>query len=166
MGKIILGAVLTAMAVFGWEAVSWTALGWHQNGFRAFRDESKVAEVIKANLTTSNERLQRIFSTDPELAFLRNPDGSVNQSALAAQEEAYVNGKSRTATPQQVTNQEVQRLLEEAERLRYGPWRAWACDLSASLLSIWSVHPKDCDNIPLTLYQPNHLTALFVVILC
>jgi hypothetical protein len=42
------------MAVFGWEAVSWTALGWHQNGFRAFRDESKVAEVIKANVTSGH----------------------------------------------------------------------------------------------------------------
>ena len=54
MGKFILGAVLTAIAVFGWEAVSWTALGWHQNGFRAFRDESKVAEVIKANVTSGH----------------------------------------------------------------------------------------------------------------
>ncbi|MDI1312620.1 hypothetical protein [Prosthecobacter sp.] len=54
MGKIILGAVLTAMTVFGWEAVSWTAIGWHQNGFRAFRDESKVAEVIKANVTSGH----------------------------------------------------------------------------------------------------------------
>ncbi|MCX6850833.1 MAG: hypothetical protein NTY98_18120 [Verrucomicrobia bacterium] len=54
MGKFILGAVLAAMAVFGWEAVSWTALGWHQNGFRAFRDESKVAEVIKANVTSGH----------------------------------------------------------------------------------------------------------------
>lgn len=42
------------MAVFGWEAVSWTALGWHQNGFRAFRDESKVAEVIKVNVTSGH----------------------------------------------------------------------------------------------------------------
>ncbi len=54
MGKIILGAVLTAMAVFGWEAVSWTAIGWHQNGYRAFRDESAVSEVIKANVTSGH----------------------------------------------------------------------------------------------------------------
>ena len=54
MGKLILGAVLTAMAVFGWEAVSWTAIGWHQNGFRTFRDESAVAEVIKANVTSGH----------------------------------------------------------------------------------------------------------------
>jgi len=54
MGKFFLGAVLTAMAVFGWEAVSWTALGWHQNGFRTFRDESAVSEVIKANVTSGH----------------------------------------------------------------------------------------------------------------
>lgn len=34
--------------------------------------------------------------------------------ALAAQEEAYVNGKSRPVAPQQMTNQEVHKLLEEA----------------------------------------------------
>ncbi len=54
MGKIILGAFLTALAVFGWEAVSWTVIGWHQNGFRSFRDESVVAEVIKANVTSGH----------------------------------------------------------------------------------------------------------------
>ena len=49
------------------------------------REKVIQAEVKKANFYTSNERLQRIFSTDPELAFLRNPDGSVNQNALSAQ---------------------------------------------------------------------------------
>ncbi|OYW75007.1 MAG: hypothetical protein B7Z37_15185 [Verrucomicrobia bacterium 12-59-8] len=54
MGKLILGAILTAIAVFAWEAVSWTTIGWHQNGFRAFRNESTVAEVIKANVTSGH----------------------------------------------------------------------------------------------------------------
>ena len=54
MGKFILGAILTAIAVFAWEAVSWKAIGWHQNGFRAFRDESAVSEVIKANVTSGH----------------------------------------------------------------------------------------------------------------
>jgi hypothetical protein len=54
MGKLILGAILTAIAVFAWEAVSWTAIGWHENGFRTFRDESTVAEVIKANVTSGH----------------------------------------------------------------------------------------------------------------
>lgn len=54
MGKLILGAVLAALAVFSWEALSWTVIGWHTNGFRSFRDESAVAEVIKANVTAGH----------------------------------------------------------------------------------------------------------------
>ena len=52
MIKLIAGVILTAAAVFAWEAVSWTALGWHQNGYREFRDDTAVAEVIKANVTS------------------------------------------------------------------------------------------------------------------
>ena len=54
MIKFIFGGLLTAIAVFGWEAVSWTTIGWHQNGFRTFRDESAVSEVIKANVTSGH----------------------------------------------------------------------------------------------------------------
>jgi len=54
MFKIILGALLAAVAVFAWEALSWTVLGWHENGFRSFRDEEAVAEVIKANVTSGH----------------------------------------------------------------------------------------------------------------
>jgi hypothetical protein len=54
MGKFILGAILTAVVVFGWEAVSWTVIGWHENGFRSFRNESAVAEVLKANVTSGH----------------------------------------------------------------------------------------------------------------
>ncbi len=49
------------------------------------RERVIQAAVRAANLYTSDERLLRKFTTDPELAFLRNPDGSVNQGALAAQ---------------------------------------------------------------------------------
>jgi hypothetical protein len=54
MFKIILGALLAAVAVFAWEALSWSVLGWHENGFRSFRDEEAVAEVIKANVTSGH----------------------------------------------------------------------------------------------------------------
>ncbi len=54
MFKFILGAFLTAVAVFAWEAISWKTLSWHQNGFRSFRDETAVAEVIKANVTSGH----------------------------------------------------------------------------------------------------------------
>lgn len=54
MGKFILGTVLAAIAVFAWEAISWMTLGWHENGFRSFRNEETVAEVIKANVTSGH----------------------------------------------------------------------------------------------------------------
>jgi len=39
----------------------------------------------KLNLVITDDRLQHLFATDPQFAFLRNPDGSVNKDALAAQ---------------------------------------------------------------------------------
>lgn len=39
----------------------------------------------KLHLTITDERLARVFATDPQFAGLRNPDGSVNRDALAAQ---------------------------------------------------------------------------------
>lgn len=39
----------------------------------------------KLNLTTTDERLQRLFASQPEFAMLRNPDGSPNKEMLAAQ---------------------------------------------------------------------------------
>ncbi len=49
------------------------------------RERVMLAAVGKLNLVTSDDRLQRQFTSDPQLAFLRNPDGSVNKDALAAQ---------------------------------------------------------------------------------
>lgn len=54
MIKFVLGVFLAALAVFVWEALSWTALGWHENGYRSFRDESAVTEVIRANVTSGH----------------------------------------------------------------------------------------------------------------
>ena len=49
------------------------------------RERVMLAAADKLHLTITDERLQRLFATDPQLAFLRNPDGSVNKDALAAQ---------------------------------------------------------------------------------
>ncbi len=49
------------------------------------RERVMLVAANKLNLTTSDARLQRMFVSDPQLAFLRNPDGSVNKEALAAQ---------------------------------------------------------------------------------
>lgn len=49
------------------------------------RERVTLVAADKLNLVVTDERLKRLFATDPQLAFLRNPDGSVNKDALAAQ---------------------------------------------------------------------------------
>ena len=49
------------------------------------RERVMQAAAEKLNLVTSDDRLQRLFATDPQFAVVRNPDGSVNKDALAAQ---------------------------------------------------------------------------------
>ena len=48
-------------------------------------DRVLVAAANRLHLTVGDERLQRLFTTDAQFAFLRNPDGSVNKELLAAQ---------------------------------------------------------------------------------
>jgi peptidyl-prolyl cis-trans isomerase D len=49
------------------------------------REHVMLAAADKLNLVTTDDRLQRIFATDPQFAALRNPDGSVNKDFLGAQ---------------------------------------------------------------------------------
>ena len=49
------------------------------------RERVTLAAAGKLNLTTTDDRLRRLFVSDPQFAFLRNPDGSVNKDALAQQ---------------------------------------------------------------------------------
>ena len=49
------------------------------------RERVTLAAADKLHLVVTDDRLQRLFATDPQLAFLRNPNGSVNKDALAAQ---------------------------------------------------------------------------------
>ena len=49
------------------------------------RERVMLAAADKLNLVTTDERLSRLFTSDPQFAFLRNPDGSVNKDVLAAQ---------------------------------------------------------------------------------
>ncbi len=49
------------------------------------RERVMLTAADKLHLATTDDRLQRLFATDPQLAFLRNPDGSVNKDALSAQ---------------------------------------------------------------------------------
>jgi peptidyl-prolyl cis-trans isomerase D len=49
------------------------------------RDRVLIAAANRMHLVPDDERLQRLFVTDPQFAALRNPDGSVNRDLLAAQ---------------------------------------------------------------------------------
>ncbi|HMC14711.1 MAG TPA: SurA N-terminal domain-containing protein [Albitalea sp.] len=49
------------------------------------REHVMLAAVDKLNLMVSDARLAQLFATDPQFAFLRNPDGSVNKELLSAQ---------------------------------------------------------------------------------
>ena len=49
------------------------------------RERVMLAAADKLHLVTTDDRLLRIFATDPQFAALRNADGSVNKDVLAAQ---------------------------------------------------------------------------------
>jgi len=48
------------------------------------RERVALVAADKLHLGVSDERLDRVFKSDPEFAALRNPDGSVNRDALTA----------------------------------------------------------------------------------
>jgi peptidyl-prolyl cis-trans isomerase D len=49
------------------------------------RQRVMLVTADQLRLGTTDDRLQRLFATDPQFASLRNPDGSVNKELLAAQ---------------------------------------------------------------------------------
>ncbi|XVJ68989.1 MAG: peptidyl-prolyl cis-trans isomerase [Rhizobacter sp.] len=49
------------------------------------RQRVMTAAVNDLHLVTTDERLKRLFSTDPQFASVRNPDGTVNKELLATQ---------------------------------------------------------------------------------
>ncbi|MCH8329804.1 MAG: hypothetical protein IH946_00205 [Bacteroidetes bacterium] len=51
MKKILIGALVGAIIVFAWSAVSWMALGIHTNSFKYSENQDKIMEVITQNIT-------------------------------------------------------------------------------------------------------------------
>ena len=49
------------------------------------RQRVMLVAADKLNLVTTDDRLQRVFAADPQFAFMRNPDGSINKDVLSAQ---------------------------------------------------------------------------------
>lgn len=52
---------------------------------KLIRDRVMLLAADKLHLATTDDRLQRLFTTDPQFASIRNADGSVNKDLLAAQ---------------------------------------------------------------------------------
>lgn len=52
---------------------------------KLIRDRVMLVAADRLHLATTDDRLQRLFSTDPQFASIRNADGSVNKDLLAAQ---------------------------------------------------------------------------------
>ena len=49
------------------------------------RERVMLTAADKLHLVVTDDRLLRLFASDPQFAFLRNPDGSISKEALAAQ---------------------------------------------------------------------------------
>ncbi|HAZ15808.1 MAG TPA: hypothetical protein DCY54_04165 [Parachlamydiales bacterium] len=49
MKTLLRCAILGGLIVFLWGTFSWTVLPWHQNSFKQFKNEEKVANAIREN---------------------------------------------------------------------------------------------------------------------
>jgi len=70
------------------------------------RDRVNAAAVVDLMINVPDTRLQRLFVSEPQFADLRNPDGSVNKTLLAAQgmsSEVFAERLRRDLAGQQVT---------------------------------------------------------------
>lgn len=93
--KFVLGVILTAMAVFTWEALSWTALGWHESSWRQFRDERAMAEILAPSMSNSNTQASSgagiyVMPAKPRPSKHATPEEA--KKAVADYEKARENG--------------------------------------------------------------------------
>jgi peptidyl-prolyl cis-trans isomerase D len=70
------------------------------------RERVLLTATDKLHLAVSNERMQRLFVTDPQFAMLRNPDNTINKEMLAAQGMSLVSFEARLR--QDLSVQQVQ----------------------------------------------------------
>ena len=90
------------------------------------RERVMFAAAEKLHLVTTDERLQRVFQSDPQLAFLRNPDGSVNKDLLMAQGMSTAQFEARLRQ-----DLSLQQVMAGIERTAIAPATATAAALDA-----------------------------------
>jgi peptidyl-prolyl cis-trans isomerase D len=92
------------------------------------RERVLLATANQLHLVPGDERLQRLFVTDPQFASLRNPDGSVNRDILAAQ------GMSSESFAQQLRMEfAMQQVLAGVAKSSFAPASIAAPSLDALL---------------------------------
>ena len=57
MNKIIVGALVGGIILFGWQALSWTALGIHDDAFQYAPNQDTIIESLQKNLTVPGNYL-------------------------------------------------------------------------------------------------------------
>ena len=70
------------------------------------RERVMQAAAVQQHLMVSDERLQAMFLNDPQFAFMRNPDGTINKGVIAAQgmsSQMFVERLRQDLTLRQVT---------------------------------------------------------------
>ncbi|GAP37037.1 peptidylprolyl isomerase [Piscinibacter sakaiensis] len=92
------------------------------------RQRLMLLAADKLHLVTGDERMLRLFRQDPQFAFLRNPDGSVNKDILAAQGLSSEGFAQRLR--QDISSRQV---LEGVEASAFAPAAAASAALDAFL---------------------------------
>ncbi len=57
MKKLLIGSLVGAMALFGWQAISWTASGIHDNSFKYVSSQDTIMSTLLQHLTSDGEYL-------------------------------------------------------------------------------------------------------------
>lgn len=128
------------------------------------RERVTLAAVNQLQITVPDTRLQRLFVSDPQFAGLRNPDGSVNKTLLAAQgmsSEVFAERLRRDIAMQQVSGaitgsallpasvkgQALDALLQQRSirlaRLSVGDYLAKAQPADADLEAYYKAHEAE-----------------------
>jgi peptidyl-prolyl cis-trans isomerase D len=144
------------------------------------RERVLLAAAQDLHLAVSDDRLRRIFATDPQFAMLRNPDGSINRDILGAQglsAEAFaqqlrtelgmrqvLNGVAETAlAPAAAASAALQPLLQQREvRVQRFDPQAYATRVSPSDADIETYYKDPAHQAALKL--PEQATIDYVVL--
>jgi hypothetical protein len=66
MKKLLIGSLVGAILLFGWQAVSWTAIGVHDNSYKYISNQDSVMTFLVKNLASDGEYL--VPRADPQLS--------------------------------------------------------------------------------------------------